>query len=130
MAPAVHIVQGSFLCLVIGVLLPGDKAMRSQAYEARWYFFAGVLICIGSFTIHSLLIDFVPEEFELLQGQILFTSGAGGLFPPGIAVARIKEVQTVPGELFVKVIAEPVAHWQRDNWLAVASHLHDSESEP
>ena len=74
----------------------------------------------------SLSIDFVPEEFNLNPGQILYTSGAGGLFPPGIAVARIKEIQNAPGELFVKVSAIPVAHWQRDNWLAVASHLHDS----
>ncbi|NWF38861.1 rod shape-determining protein MreC [Mariprofundus sp. NF] len=72
----------------------------------------------------SLSIDFVPEEFVLTAGQVLYTSGAGGLFPPGIAVARINRVTSVPGELFVKVSAEPVAHWQRDNWLAVASHLH------
>lgn len=72
----------------------------------------------------SLSIDFVPEEFLLNAGQVLYTSGAGGLFPPGIAVARINSVTTVPGELFVKVSAKPVAHWQRDNWLAVASHLH------
>ncbi|ATX80951.1 rod shape-determining protein MreC [Mariprofundus ferrinatatus] len=78
----------------------------------------------------SLSIEFVPEEFELAQGQVLYTSGAGGLFPPGIAVARINEVQSVPGELFVKVSAAPAAHWRRDNWLAVASHLHDSTAAP
>jgi len=70
-----------------------------------------------------LTINFVPGEAALKVGEILFTSGAGGMFPPGIAVARITNVQPVPGQLFVSVIAEPVAHWQRDNWLAVASHL-------
>lgn len=75
----------------------------------------------------SLLIDFVSEEIGLEPGQLLYTSGAGGLFPPGIAVARITDVQTISGELFLKVSAEPVAHWQRDNWLAVASHLKEEK---
>ena len=78
----------------------------------------------------SLSIDFVPEDFVLTPGQVVYTSGAGGLFPPGIAVARINSVTRVPGNLFVKVTADPVAHWQRDNWLAVASHLHLSTPAP
>lgn len=72
----------------------------------------------------SLAIDFVPLAIAPETGDIFYTSGAGGLFPPGIAVARIIDVEAIPGQLFVKVSAEPVAHWQRDNWLAVASHLH------
>ena len=70
-----------------------------------------------------LEINFVPVEIAPAVGEVLYTSGAGGLFPPGIAVARITEVQPVPGQLFARVLAEPVAHWQRDNWLAVASQL-------
>jgi len=74
----------------------------------------------------SLSIEFVPLRLAPLTGQILYTSGAGGLFPPGIAVARIADIQPIPGQLFVHIVAEPTAHWQRDNWLAVASQLHDS----
>jgi rod shape-determining protein MreC len=70
-----------------------------------------------------LTINFVPRQAGLTAGKVLYTSGAGGMFPPGIAVARITDVQPVPGQLFVSVVAEPVAHWQRDNWLAVASQL-------
>lgn len=68
-------------------------------------------------------INFVPFENAPRAGEVLYTSGAGGLFPPGIAVARITEVHPVPGQLFARVIAEPVARWQRDSWLAVASQL-------
>jgi len=74
----------------------------------------------------SLSIDFIPLDVGARQGQILYTSGAGGLFPAGIAVALITHVQPMPGQLFVKVLATPVAHWQRDSWLAVASQLHAS----
>jgi len=72
----------------------------------------------------SLSIEFVPLKQAPRAGDILYTSGAGGLFPPGIAVARIVDIKPIPGQLFVRIIAEPVAHWQRDNWMAVASQLH------
>jgi len=74
----------------------------------------------------SLSVEFVPLKQAPQTGQILYTSGAGGLFPPGIAVARMINIQPIPGQLFVRIEAEPVAHWQRDNWLAVASQLHDT----
>jgi len=73
---------------------------------------------------NSIAIDFIPVQLAPRPGQMLFTSGAGGLFPPGIAVARIAEVMPIAGRLFVETLAEPAAHWQRDNWLAVASQLH------
>jgi rod shape-determining protein MreC len=70
-----------------------------------------------------LSIDFVPRDIAPRVGAVLYTSGAGGLFPAGIAVARIIDVQPVPGQLFARITAEPIAHWRRDNWLAVASQL-------
>jgi len=75
----------------------------------------------------SLAIEFVPIKQAPSVGNILYTSGAGGLFPPGIAVARIVDVKPISGQLFVRILAEPVAHWQRDNWLAVASQLHPTQ---
>jgi len=75
----------------------------------------------------SIAIDFIPLQQAPHAGQVLFTSGAGGLFPPGIAVARIIEVRPIEGRLFADVSADPVAHWQRDNWLAVASQLHATQ---
>jgi len=75
----------------------------------------------------SLSIDFVPLDVAAQPGQVLYTSGAGGLFPAGIAVALITRVEPIPGQLFVKVSAKPVAHWQRDSWLAVASQLHATQ---
>jgi len=72
---------------------------------------------------NSLEVDFVPSQNAPEAGTILYTSGAGGLFPPGIAAARITSVEPLPGQIFSRVLAEPVAHWQRDNWLAIASNL-------
>ncbi len=68
-----------------------------------------------------LMVDFVPIENAPKAGSILQTSGAGGIFPAGIPVARITKVEPIPGRVFVKVDAEPIAHWQRESWLAMAS---------
>ncbi len=69
----------------------------------------------------SLEVDFLLREQVPEAGSVLYTSGAGGMFPPGLAVARIVQVETIPGQVFAHVTAAPAAHWQRDNWLAIAN---------
>ncbi|MDQ6967130.1 MAG: rod shape-determining protein MreC [Mariprofundaceae bacterium] len=73
-----------------------------------------------------LLVDFIPLDQAPAVGSILQTSGAGGVFPPGISVARITHVEALQGRVFARIEAKPTAHWQRDNWLAIASHIDPS----
>jgi len=68
-----------------------------------------------------LLVDFIPLDQAPAIGSILQTSGAGGVFPPGISVARITHIEALKGRIFARIEAKPTAHWQRDNWLAIAS---------
>jgi len=70
-----------------------------------------------------LLVDFIPLDQAPAIGAILQTSGAGGLFPPGISVARITHIEALKGRVFARIEAKPTAHWQRDNWLAIASRV-------
>ncbi len=67
-----------------------------------------------------LAVEFVPQDHAPPRGSMLFTSGAGGMFPPGIPVAHILHIRTVSGSVFADVEAEPAAHWRRDAWLSVA----------
>ena len=69
-----------------------------------------------------LLVDFIPLDQAPAIGSILQTSGAGGIFPPGIPVAHITHIEALPGRVFARIEAKPTAHWQRENWLAIASH--------
>jgi len=71
-----------------------------------------------------LLVDFIPLDQAPAVGSILQTSGAGGLFPPAIPVARITHVEALKGRIFARIEAVPTAHWQRDNWLAIAARSH------
>lgn len=69
-----------------------------------------------------LQVEFVPMEDSPPPGSVLETSGAGGMFPPGIPVARILHIHAVAGSVFADVDAIPAAHWRREAWLSVASH--------
>lgn len=75
-----------------------------------------------------LSIDFIRWDKAPAIGSILRTSGAGGVFPPGIPVARITHISQVKGDIFADVKGEPMAHWRRDAWLAVASHTQPDAS--
>ena len=71
----------------------------------------------------KLIVDFVPIDQAPEIGTVLQTSGAGGIFPSGLPVARITKVTPVRGQVFAHVDAVPVAHWQRESWLAMASAI-------
>jgi len=77
-----------------------------------------------------LTVDFVPIDQAPEVGAILQTSGAGGVFPPGLPVARITRVTPVAGQIFAHVDAVPVAHWRRESWLAMASAAEQSIPNP
>jgi len=69
----------------------------------------------------TLRVKFISFKHAPPANSLLVTSGAGGVFPPGIPVARITHIHVVPGSIFANVEADPAAHWQRDAWLSIAS---------
>ena len=71
-----------------------------------------------------LIVDFIPRAKAPNVGDLLIASGAGGVFPVGLPVAVVEKVKAVAGGVFVEVIASPVAYWQRDAWLSIASKQH------
>lgn len=55
-----------------------------------------------------LEVKFIPRNDQVSPGEILITSGQGGVFPKGIPVARVVEVTPADVSLFQKVYAEPL----------------------
>src|SRR5690606_40173595 len=52
---------------------------------------------------------------DLVQvGDLLVSSGMGGVFPSGYPVGRIAEVNARPGQSFAEVTAEPASKLDRD----------------
>lgn len=55
-----------------------------------------------------LEVKFIPRNDPVAPGEILISSGQGGVFPKGIPVARVVEVTPADVSLFQKVYAEPL----------------------
>jgi rod shape-determining protein MreC len=70
-------------------------------------------IAIGSGTINRLELPYIPNNSDILPGDLLITSGLGGRFPPGYPVAEVGAIQHDPGRSFAQVIAEPLAQLNR-----------------
>ncbi len=56
---------------------------------------------------HLLKMNFVPKEADVQQGDLVITSGVGGIFPKGVVVGHIVLVE--PHVLFQQVMIAPAA---------------------
>jgi rod shape-determining protein MreC len=56
----------------------------------------------------------VTNNADIQEGDLLISSGLGGVFPSGYPVGRVLEVKLRPGQSFAEVIAEPMSALDRD----------------
>ena len=59
---------------------------------------------------HRLLLPFVPAHADVIQGDAVVSSGAGGLFPPGLRVGVVQDVRTPSGDAFLEAFVSPSAN--------------------
>jgi len=71
-------------------------------------------LAVGAGVTNVLQLPYLPINSDLKKGDLLLTSGLGGVFPAGYPVARVTEVSRDPGEALAQVTAEPVAGVDRD----------------
>jgi rod shape-determining protein MreC len=76
-------------------------------------------IAMGIGRLDQLELRNLPDTVDIVIGDLIETSGLGGRFQPGIPVAYVTEVIRSPGQLFVRVVAEPVAPLSRLSLLMV-----------
>lgn len=70
-------------------------------------------IAIGIGAPTSLSLPFLPNTADIEVGDLLVSSGLGGVFPTGYPVARVSAIERRPGEAFAKVSAVPTAALDR-----------------
>lgn len=59
---------------------------------------------------HRLLLPFVPAHADVIQGDTVVSSGAGGLFPAGLRVGVVEDVRSSSGEAFLEAFVSPSAN--------------------
>ncbi|NQV86711.1 MAG: rod shape-determining protein MreC [Woeseiaceae bacterium] len=66
-------------------------------------------IVVGTGRIDSLQLPFVVNNADIRVGDLLVTSGLGGVFPAGYPVAIVESVTRLPHEPYAEVTATPAA---------------------
>ena len=72
-------------------------------------------IAVGAGDTASLSLPYLPANADIKSGDLLVTSGLGGVFPEGYPVARVTEVHRDAVQPLAQVRAAPLAHIDTDS---------------
>ncbi|RUO80129.1 rod shape-determining protein MreC [Idiomarina tyrosinivorans] len=92
------------------VLLISDQShsipLRAERNDIR-------VLAQGTGDLQRLELMFIPHSTELREGDLLMSSGLGGVFPEGYPVAVIKTINRDESLPFAQVFAQPVSALDR-----------------
>jgi rod shape-determining protein MreC len=71
------------------------------------------LIAFGGNVSGKVEVRYLTANVDLVPGDVLITSGIGGLFPAGLSVARVDSVSRDPATGFALAEATPLSHPER-----------------
>lgn len=81
-------------------------------------------IAVGTGNITELKLIYVADTADVVEGDVLMTSGLGGKFPQGYPVARVSSVYHDPGRPYALVKALPIAELDRSRqWLILKTPI-------
>lgn len=66
-------------------------------------------IVFGTGAHDRVEIPYLTASADIREGDVLVSSGLGGIFPPDYPVAQVVRIVNDPNEAFLKVIARPLA---------------------
>jgi rod shape-determining protein MreC len=72
-------------------------------------------IAVGAGDASSLALPYLPGNADIKSGDLLVSSGLGGVFPEGYPVARVTEVRRDAVQPLAQVRAAPLAHVESDS---------------
>ncbi len=71
-------------------------------------------IALGTGRSGLLSLPYLPQNADVIVGDLLVSSGLGGVYPPGYPVGKVTAVVRDPGQPLLAVEAEPLAGLDRD----------------
>lgn len=71
------------------------------------------LIAFGSTSPGKVEVRYFSSDADIRKGDMLVTSGVGGVFPPGLAVAKIESVERNSSTGFARAEGQPSSHPER-----------------
>lgn len=79
-------------------------------------------VAFGTGKIDTLDLRHIPHNADIVEGDLLISSGLGGRFPPNYPVATITSVERPLGEPFARVTATPLALLDRSREVLLVWH--------
>lgn len=71
-------------------------------------------IAVGTGDSARLRLPYLTNNADIEIGDLLISSGLGGVFPAGYPVGRVLEVTRRPDQAFAEIVAEPASALDRD----------------
>lgn len=90
----------------------------------------GVLVGDAGTTTGGLQLLWQANDGDLRPGDVLVTSGLDGVYPAGLAVARIDKVRREPDSAFARVLCTPLAHVDAGRYVLVLTPQRPLEPAP
>lgn len=76
-------------------------------------------VAYGQGHVGSLDLRFMPANVDIKNGDILVTSGIDGVYPVGLAVAKVTQVESKSGDAFARIVCQPLAGISRNRQLLI-----------
>jgi rod shape-determining protein MreC len=71
-------------------------------------------IAVGTGDSGRLRLPYLTNSADIREGDLLVSSGLGGVFPAGYPVGRVTEIRARPDQAFAEVFAAPSSQLDRD----------------
>ncbi len=84
-------------------------------------------IAVGSGRANRLNLPFLPNNADILPGDLLVTSGLGGTFPQGYPVAVVDKFIPQPNKPFAEIYATPKAELNKSRELLIVWNTSSSK---
>lgn len=86
-------------------------------------------IAVGSGSLDKLVLTYVPDTADIVEGDLLISSGLGRRFPEGYPVAKISLVEHHPGLPFAVIEAKPTARLDRSRHVLIVHRQEEKVSD-
>jgi rod shape-determining protein MreC len=87
-------------------------------------------VVFGSGDINEMALRYMPVSADIVEGDVLVTSGIDGTYPPNLPVAKVTKVERDPAYPFARITCEPLAGVDRHRALMIVAGLPNLPERP
>ena len=75
----------------------------------------------------QLRLSLIPSDGSVSIGDVVVTSGLGGVFPKGLPLGEVTSVENAPGAAYLTIVVEPYAHAENNEEVLVITSLTEEQ---